>query len=81
MIESEIKIGLTSGRIVDVLGPEHRFMISRLLLNEFLAEYQALINGYLKRDFAEAKSFHLEMVALIVKSTRQLFFDRITPLL
>lgn len=82
MIEGEIKIGLTSGRIVDVLGPEHRFIISRLLLNEFLAKYQELINGYLQREFAtDAKSFQLEMVALIVKNTRQLFFDRITPLL
>ena len=51
MISNEVKVGVPSGRIVDIIGPEHRFMMSRLLVNEFLSEYQRLIFGYLKRDF------------------------------
>lgn len=51
MISNEIKIGVPSGRIVDVIGLEHRFMMSRLLINLFLTEYEKLIFTYTKRDF------------------------------
>ena len=39
MISNEVKIGVTTGRLVAIIGPEHRFMMSRLLVNEFLIEY------------------------------------------
>ena len=39
MISNEVKVGVPSGRIVDIIGAEHRFMMSRLLVNEFLVEY------------------------------------------
>ena len=49
MISNEVRS--QSGRIVDIIGPEHRFMMSRLLVNEFLVEYHKLVDGYLKLDF------------------------------
>ena len=39
MIRDEVKVGVPSGRIIEIIGPEHRFMMSRLLLNKFLVEY------------------------------------------
>lgn len=59
MISNEVKIGVTTGRIVAVIGPEHRFMMANLLIKEFLNEYQKLIYEYLKRDFGEDKMFYL----------------------
>ena len=53
MISNEIKIGVPSGRIVDVIGLERRFMMSRRLINLFLGEYKNLIHEYIKRDFGE----------------------------
>ena len=51
MISNEVKIGVTTGRIIAIIGPEYRFMMARLLINDFLAEYKKLIDGYLKRNF------------------------------
>ena len=81
MLTNEVKMGLSSGRIIDVFGPEHRFMISRLLLNEFLDEYQFLINEYLKRDFGDQKMFQLKMASMIVQQTKDLFFHKLTHIL
>ena len=66
MISNEVKVGLPSGRIIDIIGTEYRFMMSRLLINLFLSEYQKLINEYLKRDFNENEMFRLQMVKLII---------------
>lgn len=81
MISNEVKVGMTSGRIVDVLGPEHRFMMSRLLVNEFLIQYHELIERYLTRDFGEDEMFKLEMVKLVIEETKHLFINRLGPVL
>ena len=66
MIRDEVKVGVPSGRIVEIIGPEHRFMMSRLLLNKFLNEYQKLIKGYLKHDYENDFMTKLQMVKLII---------------
>ena len=33
MISNEVKVGVPSGRIIDIIGTEYRFMMSRLLIN------------------------------------------------
>lgn len=82
MISNEVKVGMTSGRIVDVLGPEHRFMMSRVLINDFLIYYkQAFVKKYLKRDFGEDQMFKLEMVKLVIEETKHLFVNRLGPVL
>lgn len=74
--------GIESGRIVHVIGPEHRFKISRLLIDKFLHEYQARVQVYLRRDFSSDDSpptFRPLMVKLIVQATRHLFFFKLSP--
>lgn len=81
MISNEVKIGVTTGRIVAVIGPEHRFMMASLLIKEFLSEYQTLIYGYLKRDFGEDKMFYLQMAEVTIQSTLHLLFYQLNPVL
>ena len=44
---------------MDVIGPEHRFKMSRLLIEKFLTEFHGRIKLYLERDFGEKKVFRL----------------------
>ena len=81
MISEEVKVGVPSGRIVDIIGPEHRFMMSRLLINKFIDEYQKLIMDYLKHDFGDKYLLKLHMVKLIIQATRHLFFFKLSPVL
>ena len=81
MINNEVKVGLPSGRIVDVIGPEHRFMMSRLLINKFLDEYHTLIKGYLEHDFGSNYMIKLQIIKDIIQATRHLFFFKLSPVL
>ena len=81
MLTNEVRVGLPNGRIVHTIGPEHRFLISKLLINNFLEEYRTLVNGYLKRDFSQNEMFRLLVVKLIVSATRHMLFYRLVPVL
>ena len=81
MISKEIEI--ENGRIVHVIGPEHRFKMCRLLIDKFLQEYQERAQGYLLCDYGDqiSKTFRPLMVKLVVQATRHLYFFKLSPLL
>lgn len=81
MINNEVKVGVPSGRMIDIIGPEHRFMMSRLLINKFLDEYNRLIQGYLKHDFGTEYLLKLQVIKLVIQATRHLFFFKLSPVL
>lgn len=82
MIEREVSIGVPCGRIVEVFGPELRFVISLELTNRFINEHlgQCILREYMAKEDKDNKDtpiYYLRTVELMCKVTKQFFFIKL----
>lgn len=79
-LQREVRIGVPSGRILDVMGSELRFVTSCQLIQRFLEEYYfTMVRDLLDNEATlaadETKVLQLKCIEVIVKQTKEFFFS------
>ena len=73
---------VTTGRIMDVIGSDLRYMTSLQLITRFLnTYYKDLVEKYLNRDFGDDYMFQLEITELVIESTSYFYFKKLNQVL
>ena len=79
-IQREVRLSVPSGRILDVMGTELRFVTSCQLIQRFLDEYyRAMIRDLLENEATLAvpngQVLQLKSIEIIVRQTKKFFFE------
>lgn len=82
-IAKEVRVGVPSGRIIDIMGSELRFATSFQLIQRFLNEhYATMIREVLERERIrkipkEGDVLLLKSIQIVIDSTKRFFFDNL----
>jgi hypothetical protein len=79
-ISKEVRVGVPSGRILDVMGTELRFVTSCQLIQRFVNEfYRTLVRDLLENEATlsvqNGKILMLRSVALIISASKKFLFE------
>lgn len=79
-ISKEVRVGVPSGRILDVMGNELRFVTSCQLIQRFVNEfYRTLVRDLLENEATlsvqNGKILMLRSVALIISASKKFLFE------
>lgn len=82
LIAKEVRIGVPSGRIVDIMGTELRFATSFQLIQRFLNEhYREVVRQVLERDSIRKKPngdmLLLKSIQIVIDATKRFFFENL----
>jgi hypothetical protein len=79
-ISKEVRVGVPSGRILDVMGTELRFVTSCQLIQRFVNEfYRTLVRDLLENEATlsvqNGKILMLRSVSLIISASKKFLFE------
>ena len=80
LIGKEVRIGVPSGRIVDIMGTELRFATSFKLIQRFLNDhYRGIVRQILERESIRKKPggdmLLLRSIQIVIDATKRFFFE------